>query len=88
MSRHEELQLRILDVLIEDGREVFTARWGQVITTLATLAFDRPIGSQTPEYHATSLAILALEAAGLIRVHRAYEARHHRANVLVGLELL
>jgi hypothetical protein len=88
MSQIDDLQLRILDVLIEnDGR--FSAPWGQVLVSLARAAFDNEdIMTQEREYHQTSIALLRLEAVGFVTVERAYRDEAEKANVITAVTLL
>lgn len=88
VSHIEDLQLRVLDVLIEE-HGYFTAPWGQVLVTLARRAFDdEGIQSQDREYQQTSMAVLRLEVVGFVSVDRAYRDEAQKANVITGIRLL
>lgn len=88
MSQIDDLQLRVLDVLIaHDG--YFGGEWGQVLVSLAQEAFgDEDIRSQDREYQQTSIALLRLEAVGFVHVDRAYRDEAQKANVITAVRLL
>jgi hypothetical protein len=88
MSQIDDLQLRVLDVLIEhDG--YYSAEFGRVLVTLAQEAFgDEDIRTGDRQYHQTSIAVLRLEQVGFVTVDRAYRDEAEKANVITGIRLL
>lgn len=82
----DELQLRILDVLIEEGG-YWTAEPGQVLTSLATRIHGEPVSVGERRYHQVSLAVLRLEGLEFLLVERAYRDEAEKANVLLALRL-
>ena len=87
MSKLDETQLRILDVLIEAGGEFHSRTFGQTLRELASLAHGEEVAYGSPEYGRTSLAVLRLEEIGFVRVERAYVNRAAKANIVLRVEL-
>jgi hypothetical protein len=86
MSKIEEAMDAVLDTLIEaDG--VWTAPWGQVLSTLASAIHDEDVPTSGTLYQQTSAAVLRLETIELVVVDRAYHNDPAKANVVTRIRL-
>lgn len=81
MSKLDDWQLRILDVLLaSDG--MWDAGEAEVLVTLASAVSGEPEKVGTAAYKRTSLAVLALEQAELVYVERRKQREARQANVI------
>lgn len=88
MTQIDEAQLRVLDILIEEGG-YFTADYGQVLVSLAQRAFDDDeIRVGHTKYQRISMAVIRLEAIGFLTVERAHRDEAQKANIIVAIRLL
>lgn len=87
MSVLDEVQLKILDVLIEVGGEHHSPTFGQTLRELASMAHGEEVAVGSNEYHRTSLAVQRLEEIGFLTVERAYVNQAAKANVVLRIEL-
>lgn len=88
ISKIEQTQLDILDVLIEEGG-YWTAGDGQVLVALAQAVYpDTDVRVGSPEYHRVSLAVLRLEEHGMVTVDRRFRDQAEKANIIEGIRLL
>lgn len=79
VSKHDANMLAVLDVLLErEGYAFCDGEPGEVLRNLADAAGI--------EYKQCSLAVLGLEAQGLVEVSRLDEPRARRANRVVCVE--
>lgn len=88
MTEIERVQLAVLDALIEEG-----GFWGgpdrEVLLSLAKHVHqDESITCHDSRYKRISLAVLKLEAEGLVSVERRHKDEAQRANILEGIRAL
>ena len=81
MTRIEEMQLEIIELLIDNGG-YWTGGDAEVLVSLASAltGTEQKVGSNA--YKRTSLAILMLERIGFVQVERRYTDEAQRANVI------
>jgi len=88
ISKIEQVQLDILDVLLETGG-YWTSGDGNVLASLAQVIHsDDSIAPGDGRYKRTSLAVLRLEASGFLAVERRFTDLPERANIIEGIRLL
>lgn len=83
-TKIEQAQLDILDILIEVG--VWTGPDRQVLESLSQRLFGQDATIGTREYQLTSMAVLRLEAHGMVQVTRRYRDEHAKANIIEAIE--
>lgn len=87
ISKIEQAQLDVLDLLIEEGG-YWTGPDGEVLLTLAAAVYAHEVvDSQSSSYKRVSLAVLRLEQAGLVTVERRYHDEAERANIIEAIRL-
>ena len=80
-TRIEQCQLDILDVLIEN-EGVWTGPDRQVLESLSQRIHGPNARVGSKDYQLTSMAVLRLEAHGMVRVERRYRDEHAKANII------
>lgn len=85
-TKIEQCQLDILDILLAEGG-VWTGPDGHVLESLAQRVFGSEAVIGTNAYQMTSMAVLRLEAHGMVTVRRRYRDEHAKANVIESIEV-
>lgn len=87
VSLIEQCQLDVLDVLLESGGSWSCDDCSTLVSLARAAHGDGTIEVGHQLYHRTSMAVLRLEAQGLVRVDRRYRDEHAKANVVERVEV-